>query len=316
MSLPWDVFGVDATWMLLMAFLVALPCSQIGSFLVLRRMSLVGDAISHGVLPGIVLGFVFTGDLASPWLLVGAAVSGILVTLLVELIHRKSKVKQDAAIGIAFTTLFALGVLMLEFFTHGSVHLDASCVIEGQLDRVIYYPDWILLGVAVPEPVVTMAALALCTMILIVVFYRALLMTSFDPGLSASFGFRPSWIHYGLVGFLSVIVVSAFQAVGAILVIALLILPAASAYLCTHRLKTMLVLAGVHAFLSSWLGLLLYAHLNAGLASAIVTAGMGLFLLAWLVGPVDGVLMKWLARQRAVAENQRDVTKNVSERNE
>jgi len=302
MTLPWDVLGVDATWILVMAFLVALPCSQLGSFLVLRRISLVGDAISHGVLPGIVLAFVFTGDLASPWLLAGAAISGMCVTLLIELIHRKSKVKQDAAIGISFTTLFALGIVMLEVFTHGDVHLDISCVVEGQLDHVIHYPDRIILGVAVPEPVVTMAVISLLTIALIIVFYRALLMTSFDVGLSASFGFHPALIHYGLMGFLSVVIVSAFQAVGAILVIALLIIPAASAYLCTHRLKVMLILAGLHSLLSVWLGLLIYAQLNCKLAPAVVVAGMGLFVLAWLFGPVDGVLVKWYARKRSVRD--------------
>lgn len=297
---PWDYFGMGAIWLTLMCFLVALPCSQLGSFLVMRRMSLVGDAISHSVLPGIVIAFMFVGDLASPWLLIGAAISGLLATVLIEQIHRRTRIKQDSAIGIAFTSLFALGVVLLNVYLK-KIHLDQQCVLEGQIGDILNYDGPEILGHVVPEPIVTMAVVCLLTIALVVVFYRVLLLSSFDSGLAASFGYKPAIVHYCLMGFLAVVVVAAFQAVGAILVIALLILPGATAYLCTHHMKTLLVLAGLHALISSVLGIYINVWTNGSQSAATVVAGLGLFILAWLLGPADGVIIKaWHRRKTQV----------------
>ncbi|WP_205618997.1 metal ABC transporter permease [Rubritalea marina] len=295
-ELPWAYFGIGAVWLTLMAFLVALPCSQLGAYLVLRRMSLVGDAISHSVLPGIVIAFLFVGDLASPWLMLGAASTGLLVTLLIEQIHHRTRIKQDSAIGIAFTSLFALGVVMISLKLRG-VHLDAECVLEGSLGDILNYNTVAVMGLDVPTPIVTMAAVCAITLLLIVVFYRVLTLSSFDPGLASSYGYRPVWVHYALMAFLSVVVVSAFQAVGAILVIALLVIPASTAYLCTHRLKWMLVLSGVHALLSSVAGMYLHVWINGNQAAATVVSGLVLFLLAWFFGPADGMATKFVNRR-------------------
>ncbi|WP_417750592.1 metal ABC transporter permease [Rubritalea tangerina] len=287
---------MGAVWLTLMCFLVALPCAQLGTFLVLRRMSLVGDAISHSVLPGIVVAFLFVGDLASPWLLIGAAVAGLLVTVLIEQIHQRTRIKQDSAIGIAFTSLFALGVVMLSLYLD-KVHLDQQCVVEGSLGDILHYDTVALLGFDVPTPVVSMGVVAALTMVIIVVFYRVLMLSSFDAGLAASFGYKPMVVHYALMAFLSVVVVAAFQAVGAILVIALLILPGASAYLCSHKLKTILILASLHAFLSSLIGIYIHVWTNGNQSAAVVVAGLGLFLLAWLFGPADGVVVRAIHRR-------------------
>lgn len=294
---PWDYFGIGAIWLTLMCFLVALPCSQLGTFLVMRRMSLVGDAISHSVLPGIVVAFLFVGDLASPWLLIGAAFAGLLVTVLIEQIHQRTRIKQDSAIGIAFTTLFALGVVMLNVFLK-KVHLDQQCVIEGQIGDILNYDTVGVFGYDVPTPILTMAVVSVLTLGLVWLFYRVLLLSSFDAGLAASFGYRPGLVHYGLMGFLSVVVVAAFQAVGAIMVIALLILPGATAYLCTHKLRLILVGAAVHALLSSVMGIYINVWTNGSQSAATVVAGMGLFMLAWMFGPADGVVVKMIARRR------------------
>lgn len=297
--LPWDVFGIGALWLMLMAFLVALPCSQMGSFLILRRMALTGDAISHSVFPGVVIAFVFTGDLASPWLIVGAGLAGLASTVLIELIHKWTRVKQDAATGISFTALFALGVVLMETMLGKNVDLDLECVLHGRLGLLLEEDTVSMMGQAVPQPVIVMAGVALLTIIVMALFYRVLLLSSFDSGLAASYGYRPALIHYGMMFVVSFIVVAAFQAVGAILVIALLILPGASAYLCTHRLKTMLALAALHALLSALGGLYIHVWFDTNMAASVVVSGGGLLLLAWMFGPVDGLIWKWLRSESA-----------------
>jgi manganese/zinc/iron transport system permease protein len=262
-------------------------------------MSLVGDAISHSVLPGIVVAFLFTEDLSSPWLLVGAAGAGLLVTLMIELIHNKTRVKQDAAIGIAFTSLFSIGVILVSVYA-SKVHIDADCVVYGKLVDILNYDRVMVFGYRVPEPLVISAIIAAFTMAVVIVCYRILLLCSFDQGMAASIGYRPRLVHYLLMALLSMVVVSSFQAVGAILVIALLIIPAASAYLCTHKLKTMLILSGFHAAISSVMGLYLYVWMNSSFAAAMVVAGAILFLFAWIFGPKDGLLVKLVHRRSSL----------------
>jgi manganese/zinc/iron transport system permease protein len=292
---PFILGTEDVFYLVMMAFCVALPCSQLGSFLVLRRMSLVGDAISHSVLPGIVVAFLFTEDLSSPWLLVGASGAGLLVTFMIELIHSKTRVKQDAAIGIAFTSLFSIGVILVSVYA-SQVHIDADCVVYGKLVDILN-DDVMMFGYEVPKPLVTSAIVAALTMLTVIVCYRILLLSSFDPGMAASIGYRPRIVHYALMAVLSMVVVTSFQAVGAILVIALLIIPAAAAYLCTHRLKVMLILSGIHALISSVMGLYLYVWIGCSFAAAMVVAGAILFMFAWLFGPADGIITKAIYRR-------------------
>lgn len=293
-TLPWDVIGIGCLWLVLMAFFVALPCSQMGSFLILRRMALTGDAISHSVFPGVVIAFFITGDLASPWLIVGAGIAGMVSTVLIELIHRCTRVKQDAATGIAFTALFALGVVLMEWLLGRNVDLDLECVLHGRLGLLLEEKRVLVAGISVPSPVCVMAGVALATQILLAIFFRVAMLCSFDEELAASYGYRPAVVHYGMMFLVSFVVVAAFQAVGAILVIALLILPGATAYLCTNRLKPMLIIAGAHAFLSALGGLYLHVWFNTNMAASVVVGGGVLLLLAWLLGPVDGVVWKWV----------------------
>ena len=293
MTLPWEVLGMGALWLILMAFFVALPCSQMGSFLILRRMALTGDAISHSVFPGVVIAFYITGDLASPWLIIGAGLAGLASTVFIELIHRWTRVKQDAATGISFTALFALGVVLMELLLGKNVDLDLECVLHGRLGLLLEDDRVAVLGLLIPEPVLVMAGVALTSTLLLVFFYRVMMLSSFDADLAASYGYRPALIHYGMMFVVSFIVVAAFQAVGAILVIALLILPGAAAYLCSHRLKVMLLVAALHALVSSVGGLYLHVWFNSNMAASVVVCGGIVFLLAWLLGPVDGILWKY-----------------------
>jgi manganese/zinc/iron transport system permease protein len=288
-------------WFGLACFFTALGCSQVGTFLVMRRMSLVGDAISHSVLPGIVIAFLILSkfgkaSLDSPWLLIGAGLSGLLATVLIELIHYRSRIKQDAAIGISFTSLFALGVLLLGIYAK-KVDLDPDCVIFGQVEYLQGYPRVEWLGMEFPRPLVSFAVVGVTATVIVAVLYRILLVSSFDPSLATSYRYFPALVQLVLMGLTSFVVVSAFQAVGAILVIALLILPGATAYLCANRLPMILLLAGVHALLSSVFGVRLALKLEINTGAAVVLAGGGLFTLAWLFGPVDGVVLRaWRRR--------------------
>jgi manganese/zinc/iron transport system permease protein len=238
----WTENGASYGWIALMAFLVAAACGLVGNFLVLRRMSLVGDAISHSVLPGLAGAFLLTQNRGSFPMFLGALAAGVVTTVLIAAIHRRTRVKEDAAIGIVFTTLFAIGVLMIAIFAD-RVDLDADCVLYGELSFVGLEPQVRVGGWTLgPEPVVRMGAVLALTVVLLMAFYKELLVSSFDGGLAKSLGIRVNGIHYGLMALLSAIVVSAFESVGAILVIAMLILPAATARLLADRLPVMLAL--------------------------------------------------------------------------
>ncbi len=279
---PWTVDLSLYGWMMLMAFLVTAACGLIGNYLLLRRLALVGDAISHSVLPGLVGGYLLFGSLGIGPMLLGAVLAGVLTTVMIEFIHSRSRVKADAAIGITFTSLFALGVLMINLFAD-KVHLDAECVLYGELSHVPWAERAEFFGMAAPLPVLVMGVAALLVAGVIALFYKELLLSSFDAGLAAAFGFRPRLVHYALMTLLSLVVVAAFESVGAILVIAMLILPGATAQLLSNRLPVCLGLSLLHAALSSVFGVHLGLWLGCPLAAAVVVAGTGWFGLAWVV---------------------------------
>ncbi|MDQ3622436.1 MAG: metal ABC transporter permease [Verrucomicrobiota bacterium] len=294
---PWGENFQYYCWIMLMGFLVTATCGLIGNYLILRRMALVGDAISHSVLPGIAIAFLFAGTRNSLVMLAGALAAGIATTLLIEAIHRRTRVKQDAAIGIVFSTLFAIGVILISLFA-SQVDLDTDCVLYGDIGNVQIEPRVSLAGVEIaPESVFLMSVVALVVAALILLFYKELLVSSFDSGLSASLGINPSVMHYSLMCVLSAVVVSAFQSVGAILVIAMLILPGASAYLLVHRLPWMMLLSLVHSALSAVVGMHLAIWLNCSTAGAMVVAGAGLFVIAWIFSPGQGLLRRVFKRE-------------------
>lgn len=294
---PWTDNLADFGWIGLMGFLVAAACGLLGNFLILRRMALVGDAISHSVLPGIAIAFLLAQSRNDWMMFLGALASGAATTLLIEVIHRRTRVKQDAAIGIVFSTLFAIGVVLISLYA-GRIDLDADCVLYGELSLVAAEPSLVLLGQSLgPAPVASMAIVTFAVCALISIFYKELLVSSFDPGLATSLGIRAGLIHYCLMAALSVVVVSAFRSVGAILVVAMLILPGATAYLLCERLPPMLGLSVLHAAMSAIGGLHLGVWLNCSIAAAMVVAGGIFFVLAWTLRPRGGLLWKlWPAR--------------------
>lgn len=281
-------------YIILTTSLIATSCALIGSFLVLRQMAMVGDAISHAVLPGIVLAYLLAGNRESATMLLGAVVLGVLATMLIELFHKKTRLQEDAAIGVTFTWLFALGVILISVFT-GQVDLDQDCVLYGEIAYVpldLWFTNSGLnLG---PRPLWIAVALLLLVLVFVWRGYRGLLLTSFNPDFAAGLGISVAAWHYALMSMVSVTTVVSFESVGAILVVALLIAPAAAAYLLTERLQHMLILAAIFGIFSSIGGYYLAKWLDGSIAGAIsIVAGL-LFVAAFGVSRFEWRLSKRL----------------------
>ncbi|WP_432220873.1 metal ABC transporter permease [Flavobacterium sp. TMP13] len=273
----------------LIASLVAIACAIPGTFLVLRKMAMISDAISHSILPGIVIGFFITQDLNSPLLILLAAMTGVLTVILVEKIQQTKLVKEDTAIGLVFPALFSIGVIMIAKYAN-DVHLDIDAVLLGELaftpfDR-LYYND-IDLG---PKSMWVIGSILVVTLTLLFAFYKELKMSTFDAGLATSLGFSPVILHYGLMSIASITTVGAFDAVGAILVVALMIAPAASAYLLTTNLTKMITLACFFGVFSAIAGYWSANYLDASIAGSIATMLGIVFLLVYLFAPSKGLI--------------------------
>lgn len=273
----------------LIAAVVAIACAIPGVFLVLRKMALISDAISHSILPGIVIGFFITEDLNSPLLIILAALTGVITVVLVEAIQKTGLVKEDTAIGLVFPALFSIGVIMIAKNAN-DVHLDVDAVLLGELafapfDRLLF--DGIDMG---PKSLWVMGGILVFTLGLLLAFFKELKVSTFDTGLSAALGFSPVLLHYGLMTVSSITVVGAFEAVGAVLVVALMIAPAATAYLLTSNLKKMLVLSIIFGVSSAIGGYWLAHLLDASIAGSMTTVLGIIFLGVYLFAPTKGLI--------------------------
>lgn len=273
----------------LIASLVAIACAIPGTFLVLRKMAMISDAISHSILPGIVVGFFITQDLNSPWLILLAAFTGVITVALVERIQKTGLVKEDTAIGLVFPALFSIGVIMIAKNAN-DVHLDVDAVLLGELAFAPF--DRLTVGGTDigPKSLWVIGTILTFTIGLLIAFFKELKVSTFDPGLSASLGFSPLIIHYGLMTVSSVTTVGAFDAVGAILVVALMIAPAACAYLLTTDLKKMLALAVFFGVFGAISGYWLAHWLDASIAGSITTMLGVVFLIIYLFAPSKGLI--------------------------
>jgi len=273
----------------LIASLVAIACAIPGTFLVLRKMAMISDAISHSILPGIVIGFFITQDLNSPLLILLAAFTGIITVVLVEYIQKTGLVKEDTAIGLVFPALFSIGVILIAKNAN-DVHLDVDAVLLGELAFAPF--DRLLInGTDVgPKSLWIIGAILVITIGLLLAFFKELKLSTFDKGLAASLGFSPAIIHYGLMSVASVTTVGAFDAVGAILVVALMISPAATAYLLTTDLKKMLALAIGFGVISAISGYWFAHWLDASIAGSITTMLGFIFLMVFLFAPSKGLI--------------------------
>jgi manganese/zinc/iron transport system permease protein len=280
----------------LIASVVAVACALPGVFLVLRRMAMMSDAISHTVLLGIVIGFFIVEDLNSPFLILGAALTGVLTVSLVELLNRTGLVREDAAIGLVFPALFSLAVILISRYA-GDVHLDTDAVLLGELAFAPFErfePFGVDIG---PISLYVMGGILLLNLLFILLFYKELKLATFDPGLAAALGFSPAAIHYGLMTMVSITAVGAFDTVGSILVVALMVAPPVSAYLLTDRLPRMLGLSALFGVLSALGGYWLARALDANIAGSMATMAGLLFGLVFLLAPERGLVA--LARRRA-----------------
>lgn len=281
----------------LIAAVTAAACALPGVFLVLRRMSLMSDAVSHAILPGIVVGFLIVGRVESPILIAGAAATGILTVGLTELLKRTRLVKEDAAIGAVFPVLFSIGVILVARFA-SDVHLDADAVLLGELAFAPF--DRLVVGGTDigPRSLYTMGGVLVINALAIVLFYKELKLSTFDPGLAAALGFLPGLLHYGLMALVSMTAVTAFDSVGSILVVALMIAPPAAAYLLTDRLDRMILLSLIIGAGSAIAGYWLARVLDASIAGSMATmAGIG-FAGVYLLSPSRGLFVKIRRRKR------------------
>lgn len=278
----------------LIAIVVAAACTLPGTFLVLRNMAMMSDAISHTVLLGIVVAFFVVNEFGHPLLMVGAAAVGVLTVTLTELVKRTRLVKEDAAIGIVFPALFSIAIILIGLFAR-NVHLDTHMVFQGEL-AFTPFDRWELFGFDLPRTLVIMTVILLVNIIFITLFYKELKLATFDPGLAAAIGFSPTLIHYILMALVSFTAVGSFDAVGSILVIALMIAPPAAAYLLTHRLSTMLGMSVIIAISGAIGGYWLARIVDTTISGAIVTMIGLIFCLAFLFSPHQGLVA--LARRR------------------
>jgi manganese/zinc/iron transport system permease protein len=285
----------------LVGILVAIACALPGVFLVLRRMALMSDAISHTILLGIVLAFFIVEDLNSPFLMLAATLSGVLTVLLVEILNKTRLVREDAAIGLVFPALFSIGVILISRYA-GSIHLDTDAVLLGEL-AFVPFDRMLVFGRDIgPRAAYIIGAILLINVGFITLFYKELKLATFDAGLAAALGFMPGLIHYGLMTLVSITAVGAFDAVGSILVVGLMIGPPATAYLLTDRLPIMLLLSAGFGAMSAVSGYWLARWLDASIAGSMATmVGVG-FVLTLLLAPTRGLVATALRRARQRVE--------------
>jgi manganese/zinc/iron transport system permease protein len=287
----------DDLWIVVVGALVAAACAIVGCFLVLNRMSMLGDAISHAVLPGIVLAFLWTGDRSIVPMLLGAGTLGILTTFITDVLHRQGRLPNDASIGVTFTVLFAIGVILVSQYA-GQVDLDLDCVLYGEILLAPF--DTIVINGADlgPRSAWAMGGVTLANLIFVTLAWKQLKVCAFDPAMAASMGISVVLWHYLLMGFVSMTTVAAFESVGVILVVGMLIVPPNTAYLLTDKLSVMLGLAVAFGVASAFGGYLLATAINGSIAGAMATVSGMLYVLAAVLGPRHGVLAKRLIKKR------------------
>lgn len=285
--------------------LVGIASSLLGTFLVLRRSGMLAKAISHTVLLGIVVVFLLTRDLHSPWFILGAVVVGLLTVAMIEFLANSKRVKVDAAIGLVFTSLFALAILIINLQGR-NVHIDTHAVLLGEISFV-WLDTTPLGGLEVPRALLTIGAVTLVNALFVTLFYKELKLATFDPALAAALGFSPILIHYLLLGLTSITAVTAFEAVGAILLIAFVIVPPAAGYLLTDRLWLIPLWGGLISIASSILGYAAAVALDASISGMMAIIASGFLILAFLAGPRYGLLAQELRRRRQRFDNAKRI---------
>jgi len=297
------------TWILVVGALAAMACALPGNFLVLRKMSMMGDAISHAVLPGLAIAFIVTQARASLTMFIAAGIVGVLTAVFTQWGNRFGKVDGGASMGIVFTTLFAIGLLLI-VRAADHVDLDPGCVLYGAIEftplDVVWRPDFFGNVLEVPRAALVLAGVCLLNGLFVILFFKELRISSFDPELATTLGINANLMHYLLMTVVAITTVAAFEAVGSIIVIAMLIVPAACAHLLTDRLWMMVLWSLVFAVLSAvlghvsalllpgWLGLPAEQLDSTSTSGMMAVAAGALFAVVLLFAPRYGVLPRVL----------------------
>ena len=284
-------------WIIVTASLVGLSCGLIGVFLILRKVAMMADAISHTVLLGIVIAFIITRELSGVHMLVGAVFAGLLTAILVQWLNSLN-VQQDASIGTVFTTLFAIGVILIEVFV-GNAHLDVQHALMGEITFIPWDKISLPFIGEIPKATALLALVFMIVLFFIVAFYKEWKITTFDPALAASLGIPVLLMHYVFMSLVSITTVASFDAVGAIMVVAMLITPATSAYLWTDKLSIMLVLSGLFGIISAVVGYYIAALIDTSISGSMAFATGILFLISFIFSPKHGLLSKYVKPVRA-----------------
>lgn len=300
-TLPEDWSADYDGWIVVVAILAAVTCAVPGCFLLVRRQSMLGDAVSHAVLPGIGLGYLISGTRESSWMFFGAAIAGIATAALAQLLHTVGRVDRNASLGVVFTTFFALGLLLITQ-TADSVHLDPSCVLYGQIE---YTPlDMVMVfGVDVPRAALVLGVVCGINILVVAVLWKELVIASFDPSLARSQGVSPLIIQQVLMVLVAATCVAAFESVGSILVVALLAAPAAVARLVCDRFGWMLPIAVGVAVVTAVLGQVLAMSVprlifedvqDASISGSIAVVAGGMVVAAAVFAPKRGVVARFI----------------------
>lgn len=275
--------------------ITAVSCALLGVFLVLKNMAMVADALSHTVLLGIVLGYFIAGDLDSPILFVGAALFGVMTVYAIEYAVNKFAIQSDAATGLVFTLLFALAIILISKYAR-NVHLDVDVVLSGEVVFATLNTMEIF-GIQVPISFARMFVMLVINLAFVTVTYQQLKVSIFDPVYAKSIGVAVGFLNLVLMILVSITTVVAFDAVGAILVISLMVAPALSAHLLSKRLSIMLLVALLYGVINSVLGYYVAIYFNVSISGTIAFAGFVTFLLTLLFAP-NGLIGKQFKRAK------------------
>ncbi|MFW5445682.1 metal ABC transporter permease [Aerococcus urinaeequi] len=275
--------------------ITAVSCALLGVFLVLKNMAMVADALSHTVLLGIVLGYFIAGDLDSPILFVGAALFGVMTVYAIEYVVNKFAIQSDAATGLVFTLLFALAIILISKYAR-NVHLDVDVVLSGEVVFATLNTMEIF-GIQVPISFARMFVMLVINLAFVTVTYQQLKVSIFDPVYAKSIGVAVGFLNLVLMTLVSITTVVAFDTVGAILVISLMVAPALSAHLLSKRLSIMLLVALLYGVINSVLGYYVAIYFNVSISGTIAFAGFVTFLLTLLFAP-NGLIGKRFKRAK------------------
>lgn len=289
--------GVNDILTLITALLIAWSCSLLGCFLVLRKVVMVGDAISHSVLPGIVIAYLVSSNFNSVFMLIGAAIFGVFTTVIIDFFHKQLKLQEDASIGITFTWLFALGVILISVFTDGNADLDQDCVLFGELgttflDKIIY--NGRLYGT---RSSMMILPVFICIVLFVRFGFKGLQLLSFHEEFAKSKGINVSFWHYSFMALVSITTVMSFESVGAILVVGLLVIPPATSYLLVDRLVPMLWLSCVLSTIACFIGYYASIYFDVSISSMIIVVAGILFVLVLIYKRLKTLFKKTLVEK-------------------